>query len=144
MYIALQWDHKIAENFLSWIVVECSGVTDKFGLPQALPPRQDIAYFVDSVTAQADAKAFAELKNKNQQPTFKGDFSPFISDHHGFTHYQWDHNYLSDLVKHAVLYWEDGKHQHAEPVRDDIAYFVDPLHAKQDSEYFSRYKLGAL
>ena len=140
MYIALKWDHLIGAHFVSWIVVECSAVGEKFGLPQALPPRRDAAYFVDPETAEQDAKAFAEYKNA-EVTTTPSDYSPYLSDHHGYCHYQWDHTYLEELVKHAVLYWEDGQHRKPAPVRDDIAYFVCPDASEQDSRFFARYKL---
>ncbi|WP_136255422.1 hypothetical protein [Onishia niordana] len=142
MYIALKWDHKIGAHFVAWIVVECSAVGEKFGLPQALPPRRDVAYFVDPDTAEQDAKAFAEYKNEDATAALASEYSPYLSEHHGYCHYPWDHDYLSELVKHAVLYWEDGQHLKPAPVRDDVAYFVCPEASEQDSRFFVQYKLA--
>ncbi|AOT09283.1 hypothetical protein [Pseudoalteromonas luteoviolacea] len=141
MFVALKWDHQIGAHFVSWIVVECSAVRDKFGLPQAIPPRRDIAYFVDPKTAEQDAHAFADHKNGVTSVLCEQDYSPYLSDHHGYAHYQWDHTYLEELVKHAVLYWEDGKHLAGAPLRDDIAYFVCPYESELDSRFFAQYKL---
>ncbi|TMP27289.1 hypothetical protein CWB99_14920 [Pseudoalteromonas rubra] len=141
MFVALKWDHQIGAHFVSWIVVECSAVREKFGLPQALPPRRDVAYFVDPATAEEDAKAFADYKNGIASIESCADYAPYLSDHHGFCHYSWDHTYLEELVKHAVLYWEDGQHQRPEPVRDDVAYFACPRDSESDSRFFAQYKL---
>lgn len=144
MYAALEWDHALAKHFVGWIVVECSAIDQLFGLPQALPPRRDIAYFVNNSTAQQDAMAFAEMKNHSGSVEKSSKYSPYLSDHHGFTHYAWDHNYLQELIKHAVLYWEDGQHTSSKPIRDDIAYFVHPDTSQNDSELFAQYKLNLL
>lgn len=141
MYIALKWDHQIGAHFVSWLVVECSSVTEKFGLPQALPPRRDIAYFVDEKTAEQDAKVFAHYKNTQQHETVES-YSPYLSDHHGYCHYEWDHSYFSDFIRHAVLYWEDGHHEQPSAVRSDVGYFICPDYSETDSHFFARYKLS--
>ncbi|KID58333.1 hypothetical protein JF50_06590 [Pseudoalteromonas luteoviolacea] len=141
MFVALKWDHQIGAHFVSWVVVECSAVREKFGLPQAIPPRRDIAYFVNPHTAEQDAQAFADHKNGVTSVLCEQDYSPYLSDHHGYAHYQWDHTYLEELVKHAVLYWEDGKHLAGAPLRDDVAYFVCPYESELDSQFFAQYKL---
>ncbi|MDK1287303.1 hypothetical protein [Pseudoalteromonas umbrosa] len=141
MFVALKWDHQIGAHFVSWLVVECAAIRDKFGLPQAIPPRRDIAYFVNPKTAEQDAKAFADHKNGVASVTCEQDYSPYLSDHHGYAHYQWDHTYLEELVKHAVLYWEDGRHIESKPFRDDVAYFVCPYESESDSRFFVQYKL---
>src|SRR6185369_17940282 len=63
-YVALEWDHKIGRPMIQWLVVKCQSVGQKFGGPQALPPRRDVAYFVDEQTAERDAKAFAAYKTE--------------------------------------------------------------------------------
>ena len=63
-YVALEWDHKIGRPVIQWLVVKCQSVGQKFGGPQALPPRRDVAYFVDEETAERDAKAFAAYKTR--------------------------------------------------------------------------------
>ncbi|WP_212751429.1 hypothetical protein [Pseudoalteromonas aurantia] len=68
-------------------------MTEKFGLPQALPPRRDITYFVDEKMAEQDAKVFAHYKNTQQDETAES-YSPYLSDHHGYCHYEWDHLYF--------------------------------------------------
>ena len=55
-YVALEWDHHIGRPMIRWLVVKCKSVGRKFGGPQALPPRRDIAYFVDGESAERDAK----------------------------------------------------------------------------------------
>jgi hypothetical protein len=144
MYAALEWDHDLAKHFVGWIVVECSSIDQLFGLPQALPPRRDIAYFVKNPSAEKDARAFAEMKNQPDNIQILSKYSPHLSDHHGFIHYAWDHNYLQELIKHAVLYWEDGHHDSDKPIRDDIAYFVHPDTSQNDSELFAQYKLNLI
>jgi len=62
-YVALKWDHKVGRPNICWLVVQCASVGEKFGGPQALPPRRDIAYFVSEETAEQDALEFAEFKN---------------------------------------------------------------------------------
>ena len=141
MYVALKWDHIIGAHFVQWIVVKCNGISDKFGLPQALPPRRDIAYFTDPQSAEQDAKQFADYKNTGQMADIEKKYSPNLGEHHGFCHYACDHTYLGELVKHAVLYWEDGKHFSPEPYRSDIAYFIDPQTSEMDSIFFAQYKL---
>ncbi|KAF7775337.1 hypothetical protein PCIT_a1506 [Pseudoalteromonas citrea] len=140
MFIALKWDHQIGAHFVSWLVVECSSVSEKFGLPQALPPRRDIAYFVHEKTAEQDAKAFSNYKNNTPQETIKH-YSPYLSEHHGYCHYEWDHSYFSGFIRHAVLYWEDGYHLQPTPIRDDVGYFICPQHSETDSRFFAHYKL---
>ncbi|MGQ7247023.1 hypothetical protein ACUN9Y_06760 [Halomonas sp. V046] len=142
MYVALKWDHKIGAHFVSWIVVQCAEVGEKFGLPQALAPRRDIAYFVHPDSAERDAKAFAAFKQAGSVPQPDPAYSAYLSAHHGYCHYAWDHNYLAELVKHAVLYWEDGQHRRDAPVRDDLAYFVCPEASECDSRFFAQYKLA--
>src|ERR1700760_2143407 len=63
-YVALEWDHKIGRPVIQWLVVKCQSVGQKFGGPQALPPRRDVAYFVNEETAERDAKAFADYKTR--------------------------------------------------------------------------------
>src|SRR5688572_13453495 len=66
-YVALEWDHKIGRPVIQWLVVKCQSVGQKFGGPQALPPRRDVAYFVDTRTAERDAKAFAAFKTRQDE-----------------------------------------------------------------------------
>ena len=144
MFVALPWDHIIGAHFVQWIVVECKEVGEKFGLPQALPPRRDIAYFTHPESAESDAKRFARYKNQLENGELDSNYSPYLSDHHGYCHYGWDHTYLGELIRHAVLYWEDGKHQATKPHRSDIGYFIDPKHSESDSVFFAQYKLGLI
>ncbi|MFC0116706.1 hypothetical protein [Pseudoalteromonas xiamenensis] len=141
MFIALSWDHAIAQHFISWIVVECGGVGEKFGLPQALPPRRDVAYFCGEA-AEHDAKAFAEFKNSRLVNSVSLSYEPYLSPNHGYCHYAWDHCYLRELIKFAVLYWENGKHQKSTPTRDDVAYFLCDSEGEQDAAFFAQHKLN--
>src|ERR1051325_7235583 len=47
-YVALEWDHHIGRPMISWLVVKCKSVGRKFGGPQAMAPRRDIAYFCNA------------------------------------------------------------------------------------------------
>ncbi|WP_171037363.1 hypothetical protein [Pseudoalteromonas phenolica] len=51
---------------------------------------------------------------------------------------------MGHLVKHAVLYWEDGKHHQTKPFRDDVGYFICPEQSEADSQFYVQYKLGLL
>ena len=110
VYVALEWDHKVGHPPIQWLVVECSSLGEKFGGPQALPPRRDVAYFVDEETAQEDARMFADL--------------------HRHVPFAWDHDMFKGLIRWAVLEW--GK-----PGREDMAYFLDPKIAQEDAKAFS-------
>src|SRR3954469_9735077 len=105
-YVALEWDHKIGRPVIQWLVVKCSSVGQKFGGPQALPPRRDVAYFVDEATAERDAKAFAEFKSCMS----KGDGTPLVEEARKAGAYSrqhaafpWDHNLFNPLIRWAVL-----------------------------------------
>ena len=103
-YVALEWDHHIGRPMIQWLVVKCQSVGQKFGGPQALPPRRDIAYFVDSETAERDAKAFAEYKTRLDEANVTTDelgSSPAYSTRHAA--FGWDHNIFNPLVQWAVL-----------------------------------------
>src|SRR5262245_29337047 len=99
-YVALEWDHKIGRPMISWLVVRCQSVGHKFGGPQALPPRRDIAYFVDSRSAERDAKAFAEYKTRQEASDRQavdetGATNVYSSRHAAFA---WDHNIHNPLI----------------------------------------------
>lgn len=132
-YVALEWDHKIGKPMISWIVVECSGVVEKCGGPSALPPRRDVAYFVEEKTAERDAKAFAEYKNAQQEGRLRQEPPPGELQWHAA--YPWDHQLHSPLLRWGVLEW-NGKHGKPGP-RLDVAYFLDPVLAESDARWFS-------
>lgn len=134
-YVALEWDHRIAKPVVQWLVVKCKSVGRKFGGPQALPPRRDIAYFVDPQTAERDAKAFAaykqrEEKGENQETL--GNSEAYSNRHAAFA---WDHNIFNPLIQWAVLEW-NGENPTGESVRNDVAYFLDPETAEADAKAF--------
>ena len=142
-HVALEWDHQIGKNFICWLVVECADIGQKFGGPQALPPRRDVAYFVNPKTAEADAKAFAEFKMRHAMPgtSTKVSGSSLLRDverglkprrHAAF---EWDHNIFSPLIRWAVLQWS-GDPALGGP-REDVAYFLDPASAEADAKVFS-------
>ncbi len=105
-YVALEWDHKIGRPMIHWLVVKCQSVGWKFGGPQAMAPRRDVAYFVDSKTAERDAKAFAAFKMRQEvegagaEPL--GTTEVYSKRHAAFA---WDHNIFNPLVQWAVLEW---------------------------------------
>lgn len=134
-YVALEWDHKIGRPMINWIVVQCQSVGEKFGGPQALPPRRDVAYFVNPETAQRDAKAFAAYKTRQDDGTrveTTGSAEAYSNRHAAF---EWDHNIFSPIVRWAVLEW-NGENPEGASVRSDVAYFLDPQTAESDARAF--------
>jgi len=132
-YVALEWDHKIGRPMINWIVVKCHSVGQKFGGPQAMPPRHDVAYFVKPETAERDAKAFAAYKTRVEEA--KEAFEPIGTDNvYSQRHaaFAWDHNIFNPVVKWAVLEW-NGENPEGESVRTDVAYFLDPETAEADA-----------
>jgi hypothetical protein len=136
-YVALEWDHKIGRPVIQWLVVKCKSVGEKFGGPQALPPRRDVAYFVDEETAERDAKAFAAYKTRmdngvNASDEELGKSAAYSKKHAAFG---WDHNIFNPLVQWAVLEW-NGENPEGESFRNDVAYFLDPETAETDAKAF--------
>ena len=134
-YVALEWDHKIGRPVIQWLVVKCHSVGRKFGGPQALPPRRDIAYFVDSQTAERDAKAFAAYKTRREEDDNGvplGTTDTYSNRHAAFA---WDHNIFNPIVRWAVLEW-NGENPDGVSIRNDVAYFLDPEHAEADARAF--------
>src|SRR5260221_8359836 len=135
-YVALEWDHKIGRPVIQWLVVKCSSVGQKFGGPQALPPRHDVAYFVDEHTAERDAKAFAAYKTRqdeNAQPEKELAGAEVYSKRHAA--FAWDHNIFNPLVRWAVLEW-NGENPEGKSFRNDVAYFLHPETAEGDARAF--------
>jgi hypothetical protein len=134
-YVALEWDHKIAKPMVKWLVVKCASLGTKFGGPQALPPRRDIAYFVDEETAERDAKAFAAYKTELDEqgaPETSETPAAYSNRHAAFG---WDHNIFNPLIQWAVLEW-NGENPSGASVRNDVAYFLDPETAESDARNF--------
>ena len=136
-YVALEWDHKIGRPVIQWLVVKCSSVGQKFGGPQALPPRRDVAYFVNEETAEQDAKAFAAYKTRMDSGATESDqklgqAAAYSKKHAAFG---WDHNIFNPLVQWAVLEW-NGENPEGESFRTDVAYFLDPETAETDAKAF--------
>jgi hypothetical protein len=131
----LEWDHTIGRPAIRWLVVRCQSVGTKFGGPQALPPRRDIAYFVDPHTAERDAKSFAAYKTRQEEGTADetmGSAESYSNRHAAFA---WDHNIFNPLVRWAVLEW-NGENPKGASVRTDVAYFLDPETAEPDARAF--------
>ncbi|MGH9424560.1 MAG: hypothetical protein ACRD3J_31595 [Thermoanaerobaculia bacterium] len=132
-YVALEWDHKIGRPIIQWLVVKCSSVGQKFGGPQALPPRRDVAYFVDEKTAERDARAFAAYKTRqDERADSTGNAEAYSKRHAAFS---WDHNIFNPLIQWAVLEW-NGENPDGESFRTDVAYFLDPQTAETDAKAF--------
>lgn len=135
-YVALEWDHRIGRPIIQWLVVKCASVGRKFGGPQALPPRHDVAYFVEPRSAERDAKVFANYKNRTEQ---EGNTSEALgaSEVYSKRHaaFAWDHNIFRPQVKWAVLEW-NGEEPDGESIRSDVAYFLDPDTAEADARAF--------
>jgi hypothetical protein len=143
-YVALEWDHHIGRPMIKWLVVKCQSVGQKFGGPQALPPRRDVAYFVNSETAERDARAFAAYKTGQDEgaaPVAGPETAAYSTRHAAFG---WDHNIFNPLVQWAVLEW-NGENPEGESFRNDVAYFLDPETAETDAKAFRviRDELGA-
>ncbi|HEX6098003.1 MAG TPA: hypothetical protein VF432_16875 [Thermoanaerobaculia bacterium] len=135
-YVALEWDHRIGRPFMQWLVVKCASVGQKFGGPQALPPRHDVAYFVEPDTAERDAKAFAAYKTTLEEGAANasdlGTAAAYSNRHAAF---EWDHNIFRPQVQWAVLEW-NGENPTGESFRKDVAYFLDPATAEADAKAF--------
>lgn len=135
-YVALEWDHRIGHPVIKWLVVKCHSVGRKFGGPLALPPRHDVAYFVEPESAERDAKAFAAYRNRMDEdggpPHTLGTEEAYSNRHAAFA---WDHDIFRPQVKWAVLEW-DGENPHGDSVRSDVAYFLDPDSAEADARAF--------
>jgi hypothetical protein len=135
-YVALEWDHKIGRPVIQWLVVKCQSVGQKFGGPQALPPRRDVAYFVDPESAERDAKAFAAYKTRQDENGAEvqklGTSDAYSKRHAAFA---WDHNIFNPIVQWAVLEW-NGENPEGESIRSDVAYFLDPETAEADARAF--------
>lgn len=134
-YVALEWDHRIAKPVIQWLVVKCQSVGQKFGGPQALPPRRDIAYFVNEETAERDAKAFADYKTRQEEQASveaMGTEAAFSNRHAAFA---WDHNIFNPIIQWAVLEW-NGENPDGKSVRNDVAYFLDPDNGEADARAF--------
>jgi len=145
-YVALEWDHKIGRPFVQWLVVKCHSVGRKFGGPQALAPRRDVAYFLDEQTAERAAKAFAAHKTRqaeagNGAAEALGSGETYSNTHAAFA---WDHNIFNPVIQWAVLEW-NGNDPDGASVREDVAYFLDPETAEADARAFRvlRDQLGA-
>jgi hypothetical protein len=136
-YVALEWDHKIGRPMINWIVVKCQSVGQKFGGPQALPPRRDVAYFVNPETAERDAKAFAEYKTRQDAGGSETEEALGSSECYSNRHaaFAWDHNIFNPIVQWAVLEW-NGENPDGESVRSDVAYFLDPQTGEADARAF--------
>jgi hypothetical protein len=133
-YVALEWDHHIGRPMISWLVVKCASVGQKFGGPQALAPRRDIAYFCNAETAERDAKAFADYKTREEAGANEqiGTAAAYSNRHAAFA---WDHNIFNPLVQWAVLEW-NGENPDGESFRNDVGYFLDPETGESDARAF--------
>lgn len=134
-YVALEWDHKIGRPIIHWLVVKCQSVGQKFGGPQALPPRRDVAYFVDARSAERDAKAFAEYKTRQDEGAGREEMGTSEAYSNRHAAFAWDHNIFNPLVQWAVLEW-NGENPSGASVRTDVAYFLDPETGEADARAF--------
>jgi hypothetical protein len=134
-YVALEWDHKIGRPMIKWLVVKCHSLGQKFGGPQALPPRRDVAYFVDEETAERDAKAFAAYKTSQDANGAAEETATPAAYSNRHAAFGWDHNIFNPMIQWAVLEW-NGENPSGVSVRSDVAYFLDPETAEADARAF--------
>jgi hypothetical protein len=142
MYAALEFDHALFKPQIQWIVVACSGVSSKCGGPIALPPRHDVAYFVNPSTARQDAESFADFRNRQEEGRLnKAEKALLSSGANGATPkrhlaYPWDHQLMAGIpLRWGVLEWS-GNDEVIAP-RIDLAYFTDPETAEADAKLFA-------
>jgi hypothetical protein len=142
MFAALEFDHALFKPQVRWIVVECSGVGRKCGGPVAFPPRRDRAYFVSPETARADAEAYADFKNRQEDRRFNEveefALSRAKAGKHPRRHlaYAWDHLLMADLpLSWAVLEWSGD--DSTDGPRIDAAYFTHTPEAEMDAKAFA-------
>jgi hypothetical protein len=142
MYAALEFDHALFKPQIQWIVVACSAVGHKCGGPVALPPRHDVAYFVNPVTARKDAEAFADFKNRQAEGHLdESEKALAQAATQGATPkrhlaYPWDHQLMATQpLRWGVLEWSGN--EEIEAPRIDVAYFTDPETAEGDARLFA-------
>jgi hypothetical protein len=142
MFAALEFDHALFKPQVRWIVVECSGIGRKCGGPIAFPPRADRAYFVSETTAEADARVYADFKNREASDALDATDASIVSHvqmgEYPRRHlaYAWDHLLMADLpLSWAVLEWS-GDDSRDGP-RNDAAYFVHTPEAETDAKVFA-------
>lgn len=140
VYAAFEWDHVVGNDYIRWVVIECAGIGELFGGIQALPPRVDAAYFIDPQTAEADAVAFAKMKNGGATGVApQPDPAP---DGERFEAFCWDHRQGKELIRWAVL-----KHLPAlagtKRNRRDVAYFLQES-AEEDAKSFAKHRNALL
>ncbi len=127
-YEAMEWDHVVDQPMIRWVVMECAGVDIRAGAVQALPPRRDVAYFVDPATAEPAAREFARLKNlqsKKDAPASRWHAIEGVE----FLAYPWDHSSGRSFIRWGVLKWS-----HTLPGRRmDVAYLLHEETAEQDA-----------
>ena len=58
-HAAFNWDHNIHNPLIQWAVLEWNGEN-----PTGASIRNDVGYFLDPETAEADAKAFREIRDE--------------------------------------------------------------------------------
>jgi hypothetical protein len=58
-HAAFNWDHNIHNPLIQWAVLEWNGEN-----PNGASVRNDVAYFLDPETAEADAKVFREIRDE--------------------------------------------------------------------------------
>ena len=58
-HAAFNWDHNIHNPLIQWAVLEWNGEN-----PTGASVRNDVAYFLDPETAEADAKVFREIRDE--------------------------------------------------------------------------------
>jgi hypothetical protein len=140
-YTALEFDHLIGQHAIRWIVLECASLGRACGGPVALPPRRDIAYFLEPRTAETDARGFADFKNRMTSATTTA-ADELVSkkvrergEPHKHHAYEWDHSIFGAQISWACLEWS-GSEEIAGP-RTDVAYFVNRETAEADARAFS-------
>jgi hypothetical protein len=141
VFAAFEWDHVVGSDYVRWVVIECAGIGELYGGIQALAPRTDIAYFLNHETAESDAKAFAEYKNRSE-PVAPPD-AELPPEKERLEAFLWDHRESRDLIRWAVLRHHPLK-VGTKRIRHDVAYFLEDKTAELDSKWFAAHRNRAL
>jgi len=70
-HAAFAWDHNIFNPLVNWAVLSWNGEE-----PDGVSVRNDVGYFLDPETGEADARAFRVLRDELERNNFDAAFAP--------------------------------------------------------------------